>query len=227
MNKDEIDAVIEQLEAATADMNVLAGKPDWMILNGVFIPLNHERAMTDERNHPDYLPYIKPATQQLRPYIEGESIGHISIPEDVVPKVGDMIAYAENNHDDVWLVQKEFFDANYEYAGFTVDDATAKTLCNTDQDKAQDNVKDIKFFGDDLFVLLSKASSKAEGWMKSTKAMQCPDGCLVQVTTQQGDHVAEALEYVPGVEIFKHQNDHGEVSKRFLTRMGGNSEVVS
>jgi len=68
-------------------------------------------------------------------------------------------------------------------------------------------VKDIVVFGDcDLFQLLSKASSDKEGWMKSTKAMETPVGCLVRVTTQQrnpdGSYaVAEALTFVPGVKI--------------------------
>ena len=37
--------------------------------------------------------------------------------------------------------------------------------------------------------------------MKSAKAMQTPQGCVVQVTTQQGDNVAEALTFVPGATI--------------------------
>jgi len=76
-----------------------------------------------------------------------------------------------------------------------------KSLGNTDQNGARKNVKDIVIFGEDLFKLLSKASSKEEGWMKSTKAMEVPGGCVVQVTTQQGDNVAEAVCFVPGVKI--------------------------
>jgi hypothetical protein len=58
-------------------------------------------------------------------------------------------------------------------------------------------------FGDgDLFKLISKASSKNEGWMKSTKAMQIDDvGCVIQVTTQQADNVSEALTFVPATKI--------------------------
>jgi hypothetical protein len=37
--------------------------------------------------------------------------------------------------------------------------------------------------------------------MKSAKAMQTPSGCVVQVTTQQGGNIAEALTFVPGVKI--------------------------
>ena len=82
-----------------------------------------------------------------------------------------------------------------------------KTLHNSTISAARHNVKDIKVAGDgDLFQLLSKASSEAEGWMKSTKAMQVPGGCVVQVTTQQrnpdGSYaVAEAVTFVPEVRI--------------------------
>lgn len=78
-----------------------------------------------------------------------------------------------------------------------------KTLHNSTVDGATKNVADIKFYGDgDTFKLISKASSAKEGWMKSTKAMEIAGvGCVVQVTTQQGDNVAEALTFVPGVRI--------------------------
>lgn len=78
-----------------------------------------------------------------------------------------------------------------------------KTLHNSDISGAQDNVPDLKVFGNgDMFHLLCKASSEQEGWMKSTKAMEIPCvGCVVQVTTQQGHSVAEALCFVPGVKI--------------------------
>ncbi len=78
-----------------------------------------------------------------------------------------------------------------------------KTLVNTDANGASKNVKDIVFWGNgDTFKLISKASSVAEGWMKSTKAMEIEGvGCVVQVTTQQGNNVAEALTFVPGVKI--------------------------
>lgn len=82
-----------------------------------------------------------------------------------------------------------------------------KTLHNCEQSGARENVKDIQVVGNgDMFKLLCKASSKAEGWMKSTKAMELPNGCLVQVTTQQGDNVAEALQFVPDVCIVPDHN---------------------
>ncbi len=77
-----------------------------------------------------------------------------------------------------------------------------KTLHNSDISGARKNVKDIVTFGNgDMFKLLCKASSKNESWMKSTKAMEVSGGCVVQVTTQQGMHIAEALTFVPGVKI--------------------------
>ena len=78
-----------------------------------------------------------------------------------------------------------------------------KTLKNTSADTATKNVKDLVKYGDaDMFKLLCKAHSESEGWMKSTKAMEIPNvGCVVQVTTQQGDNIAEAVTFVPGVEI--------------------------
>lgn len=87
-----------------------------------------------------------------------------------------------------------------------------KTLHNSTVSGARTNVKDIKVVGNgDMFRLLCKASSEAEGWMKSTKAMQVPNGCVVQVTTQQRNEdgsyaVAEALTFVPGVKYIDDEN---------------------
>jgi len=83
-----------------------------------------------------------------------------------------------------------------------------KTLHNSDVSGARQNVPDIKVVGNgDTFRLLCKASSKEEGWMKSTKAMQIDGvGCVVQITTQQGENIAEALTFVPGVVIVEDEN---------------------
>jgi len=77
-----------------------------------------------------------------------------------------------------------------------------KTLDNTSKETAA-AVKDMQIHGDpDAWKCLAKASSKAEGWMKSTKAMEIKGkGVLVQVSTQQGDQVAEALAFLPGTKI--------------------------
>lgn len=60
----------------------------------------------------------------------------------------------------------------------------------------------------DNFKLLSKSSCDENDFMKSTKAMQIDGvGCVVQVTTRQGNNVAEALTYVPGVKIVEDVNN--------------------
>jgi predicted ATP-binding protein involved in virulence len=95
------------------------------------------------------------------------------------------------------------------------EESVSKTFGNTDSNGATKNVKDIVFWGNgDTFKLISKASSQAEGWMKSTKAMEIEGiGCVIQVTTQQGSNVAEALTYVPGVRI-REIKENGEVIAR-------------
>jgi len=86
-------------------------------------------------------------------------------------------------------------------------EGSAKTLDNTSVEEVRTAVPDVKVVGNgNLFQLLCKASSAREGWMKSTKAMQVPGGCVVQATTQQrnpdGSYaVAEALTFVPGVFV--------------------------
>lgn len=89
-----------------------------------------------------------------------------------------------------------------------------KTLNNSNVKQAQDQIPDIKVIGDgNMYQLLCKASSKKEGWMKSSKAMEIDNyGCVVQVTTQQGDNVAEAVCFVPGVKIIPDGNGRKLVS---------------
>ena len=95
----------------------------------------------------------------------------------------------------------------------------SKTFKNTTASHAKDNVRDIQFWGDgDTWKLISKAWSEKEKWMKSTKALQINGvGCLVQVTTQQGDNISEAVTFVPDVAIFETQIK-GEVTKRRLAK---------
>jgi len=80
-----------------------------------------------------------------------------------------------------------------------------KSLDNTNVSDAKAHTPDLQVHGNgDLWQLLCKASSEAEDWMKSTKVMEIHQvGCLVQVTTQQGDQVAEALVFMPEVRIAK------------------------
>lgn len=82
-----------------------------------------------------------------------------------------------------------------------------KTLDISEVKQAKDNISDLNVYGDgDTFALLCKASSQKQGWMKSTKVCNLPNGCLVQVSTQQRNPdgtyaVAEALSFVPGVNM--------------------------
>jgi hypothetical protein len=100
-----------------------------------------------------------------------------------------------------------------------------KSLHNSDISGTSKNVPDVRVFGDgDAWRLICKASSEAEGWMKSTKAMPVEGlGCLVQVTTQQGEMIAEAVTFVPGAEIverFDSPAHGGTVVGRHLRRAG-------
>jgi len=90
-----------------------------------------------------------------------------------------------------------------------------KTLHNSDISGTHKNVSDLRTFGDgDMFQLLCKASSGDESWMKSTKAMDIPGvGCAVQVTTQQGDNIAEAVTFVPGVKVVGKAEDGRKLGK--------------
>ncbi len=84
--------------------------------------------------------------------------------------------------------------------------------------KPAKSVPNIQFWGNgDTFKLISKAWSEKENWMKSTKAMEISGiGCVVQVTTQQGDNVAEAVTFVPGVRIWEVKGTDGAVFQRRL-----------
>lgn len=82
-----------------------------------------------------------------------------------------------------------------------------KTLDAVNIADVKTKVSDVVVFGNgDLFKLIAKASSKEQGWMKSTKAMDTGNGVVVQVTTQQKNpdgsySVAEALTFVHSVGV--------------------------
>jgi len=76
-----------------------------------------------------------------------------------------------------------------------------KTLDRTEPTKTE------KFGQSGQWKVIFKSWSNDERWMKSTKAMEIPGyGVLVQVTTQQGGRVAEALESVQGVMLAKNED---------------------
>lgn len=102
---------------------------------------------------------------------------------------------------------------------------TEKSLHNTCANSATKNVKDIVFWGNkDTFKLISKASSESEGWMKSTKAMQCGRSVIVQVTTQQRNldgtySIAEALTTVRDATIVEQLDDNNKVIARTIQEL--------
>lgn len=160
--------------------------------------------------------YIKTAVQPMRPYIVGEPMKKVRGDKGVIPKAGGMIAVDPKNPIDMWYITPELFEATYKEVRKSTTVAAAapepkakKQMDITDHKGAKANINDVVIFGNtDTFQLICKASSQAGGWMKSTKAMEIKGlGCLVQVTTQQGDNVAEALEFVPGVRILAINND--------------------
>lgn len=154
--------------------------------------------------------YRKKGAQPMRPYEEGEVLSeNVSISDEDKkngsPKVGDMIAMNINNENDQWLVAEKFFRDNYE--------SVEKTLDNKNTEDTKSKTSDVVVLGNpDQFKLICKASSKSEGWMKSTKACQVGSGCIVQVTTQQRNpngsySLAEALTFAPNTRI--HQSEDG------------------
>jgi hypothetical protein len=107
----------------------------------------------------------------------------------------------------------------------------AKSLHNTTANGAKKNVRDIVFWGDgDTFRLISKASSEAEGWMKSTKAMPAGSSVVVQVTTQQRNpdgsySVAEALTTVPNAIIAEFLDEDDTVKYRAIIERNINTHA--
>jgi hypothetical protein len=78
-----------------------------------------------------------------------------------------------------------------------------RALDNHDMQSAAASTPDIVTAGDPgAWVVVGKASSKAQGWMKSTKRMKVPGGWLYQATTEHRADgkvtaCAEALAFVP------------------------------
>ena len=158
------------------------------------------------KNDNKFKQYLRTNVAEMVEYKEGADFDHKAISvskEDTKngsPEAGDMIARNPNNHADQWLVAAKYFKENFKEK---VNEANEKTLHNYTVSGAKKNVSDLITYGNaDTFQLICKASSKAENWMKSTKAMEIPGlGCLVQVTTQQGDNIAEALTFIPFARI--------------------------
>jgi hypothetical protein len=67
----------------------------------------------------EFKPYCRKQIAEMRPYLAGETLDErVSISatdrDAGSPKEGDMIARNPDDHDDQWLVSKEYFEANFE-----------------------------------------------------------------------------------------------------------------
>ena len=58
--------------------------------------------------------YKRSNVSEMRDYVPGEDLSNISVSKEDAPKIGDKIARNPANHDDQWLVAKEYFIANFE-----------------------------------------------------------------------------------------------------------------
>lgn len=67
----------------------------------------------------EFKQYRRKQIAELRPYQEGEVLSErVSVSqadkEAGSPKIGDMIARNPKNHEDQWLVAKQYFEDNFE-----------------------------------------------------------------------------------------------------------------
>lgn len=67
----------------------------------------------------EFKQYRRKSISEMRPFIEGEILdSKVSISEadkaNGSPKLGDMIARNPKNHEDQWLVAKQYFEDNLE-----------------------------------------------------------------------------------------------------------------
>lgn len=66
----------------------------------------------------EFTQYRRKHIAELRPYVLGEDVFHISISDEDAkagsPKDGDMIARNPKNHRDQWLVAAKYFMDNFE-----------------------------------------------------------------------------------------------------------------
>jgi hypothetical protein len=86
---------------------------EWLVEMDVLQPNLVTRTMKEFKQ------YRRKSISEMRPYVEGEILdGKVSISQadkdNGSPKVGDMIARNPKNHEDQWLVAKQYFEDNLE-----------------------------------------------------------------------------------------------------------------
>lgn len=62
----------------------------------------------------DWKQYRKKVTQEMRDYVPGEDISHVSVSPEDTPREGGKIARNSKNHKDQWYINPEFVAENYE-----------------------------------------------------------------------------------------------------------------
>lgn len=72
---------------------------------------------------------------------------------------------------------------------------------NTADAVAKDGGSPVVVGNPDMWQLLTKFVSSDKRLVKSTKAMAVYGGCLVQVSSKEGDAIAEDVCFVPGATV--------------------------
>lgn len=85
----------------------------------------------------DFVQYQRKTSGEMRAYILGESLAGITVdPQDAAqygcPKEGDMIARDPADRDRMWLVSKEYFEANFDPEPVQHDYTAATTTAEDD-----------------------------------------------------------------------------------------------
>lgn len=78
-----------------------------------------------------------------------------------------------------------------------------KTYNTNPDNPAKEAVKDFESWGDiTQWKHITKSWSSKEDWLKSTKAMEIEGvGCILLVSTQNEEMIAETTTFIPGVKI--------------------------
>lgn len=137
-----------------------------------------------------------------------EAIKSVNVPPTVPPEKVEEIVAATTEHVEQKVAEAHAFGVEAPKP----EPMSKKTTTVVDSKDLKAKVPDVQLYGNpDAWKLICKASSQSEGWMKSTKAMEIKGaGVLVQVSTQQGNWVAEALQYIPG--CFIQDNGDGDIA---------------
>jgi hypothetical protein len=162
---------------------------------------------------------------ETKVFVYNEEIDY-NIEDDYIIKKGDYICQVDIISNEYFIFKQEDFLKTHTLTSLLESSNDTKALDNTNIDDVKKTTYDVVVYGNgDLFQLISKASSKSQGWMKSTKAMEIEGvGCIVQVTTEitnpdKSKSVAEALTFVSGVKIEKYTNDKNEEMKRLISNL--------